>query len=563
MKLVIEGVLQSSLPWGLVGIGVGIALVCELFRIPSLPFAVGVYLPVSDHGAGVPRRPAALVRGARRRRRGRGARSAASGVCCSAPGLVGGEGLLGVGDRRGGLRPRGARPRGVGTEWAGAAAPWLSLRLSSSAWPACSGGLTTGRKARASTPERRSMAARQRAGRCAAERCLGRAVVPAGLARPGARRLAGGRRLRGAATPAGGRASSALAVEVRRSLAARSGVLHPGAGVGRRRALREHAASTARARCGGSTCETGEVLEERPLAPELFGEGLAAVGDRAGPADLAERAWRMRLGPRLADARPARHRLPRRGLGPVLRRPAALPAATAATILTVRDPASFAVRGRLAVTLRGRPLRQLNELECAEGWVYANVLGSRRDRADRPAQRAGDGDDRRLGPADPGRAPARGRAQRHRLRRGEPASSCSPASTGRGSSKSSSKALSRRESGLLRRAQATGASILSIRAQAGAQVVGQVEIGEQLADLVAADERPDVVPLGVAQQVGDRPRSAARRRRRRGSRAPRRRRSPRPGRSRGGLTVPLSRVLSPSPRPVYAVRRTAALAMPP
>jgi putative OPT family oligopeptide transporter len=47
MKLVIEGVLESSLPWGLVGIGVGIALLCELFRIPSLPFAVGVYLPVT------------------------------------------------------------------------------------------------------------------------------------------------------------------------------------------------------------------------------------------------------------------------------------------------------------------------------------------------------------------------------------------------------------------------------------------------------------------------------------------------------------------------------------
>ncbi|HEX6928157.1 MAG TPA: oligopeptide transporter, OPT family, partial [Gammaproteobacteria bacterium] len=47
MKLVIDGVLDQSLPWGLVGIGVGIAIACELFRIPSLPFAVGVYLPVS------------------------------------------------------------------------------------------------------------------------------------------------------------------------------------------------------------------------------------------------------------------------------------------------------------------------------------------------------------------------------------------------------------------------------------------------------------------------------------------------------------------------------------
>ena len=47
MKVVIEGVLQGSLPWALVGMGVGLALVAELLHIPSLPFAVGVYLPVS------------------------------------------------------------------------------------------------------------------------------------------------------------------------------------------------------------------------------------------------------------------------------------------------------------------------------------------------------------------------------------------------------------------------------------------------------------------------------------------------------------------------------------
>ena len=47
MKLVIEGVLDQQLPWGFVAIGIGIALACELLRIPSLPFAVGVYLPVS------------------------------------------------------------------------------------------------------------------------------------------------------------------------------------------------------------------------------------------------------------------------------------------------------------------------------------------------------------------------------------------------------------------------------------------------------------------------------------------------------------------------------------
>ncbi len=46
MKLVTEGVMGGDLPWTLVGIGAGIALIVELCRIPVLPFAIGVYLPV-------------------------------------------------------------------------------------------------------------------------------------------------------------------------------------------------------------------------------------------------------------------------------------------------------------------------------------------------------------------------------------------------------------------------------------------------------------------------------------------------------------------------------------
>lgn len=46
MKLIVEGVMGGSLPWGLVAIGVCIAVVVELIGIPVLPFAIGVYLPV-------------------------------------------------------------------------------------------------------------------------------------------------------------------------------------------------------------------------------------------------------------------------------------------------------------------------------------------------------------------------------------------------------------------------------------------------------------------------------------------------------------------------------------
>ena len=46
MKLIIEGVMSGNLPWGLVLIGVFIAVVVEILGIPVLPFAIGVYLPV-------------------------------------------------------------------------------------------------------------------------------------------------------------------------------------------------------------------------------------------------------------------------------------------------------------------------------------------------------------------------------------------------------------------------------------------------------------------------------------------------------------------------------------
>lgn len=46
MKMIIEGVMDSNLPWGLVFVGVALALVIEVLGIPVLPFAIGVYLPV-------------------------------------------------------------------------------------------------------------------------------------------------------------------------------------------------------------------------------------------------------------------------------------------------------------------------------------------------------------------------------------------------------------------------------------------------------------------------------------------------------------------------------------
>jgi hypothetical protein len=47
MSYIIKGILNRQLPWNLVLIGVMIAIVLEMAGIPSLAFAVGVYLPLS------------------------------------------------------------------------------------------------------------------------------------------------------------------------------------------------------------------------------------------------------------------------------------------------------------------------------------------------------------------------------------------------------------------------------------------------------------------------------------------------------------------------------------
>lgn len=48
MSYIIKGILNRQLPWGLVIMGVMIAIVLEMCAVPSLAFAVGVYLPLSS-----------------------------------------------------------------------------------------------------------------------------------------------------------------------------------------------------------------------------------------------------------------------------------------------------------------------------------------------------------------------------------------------------------------------------------------------------------------------------------------------------------------------------------
>lgn len=125
MKLVIEGVLQRALPWILVAIGAGIAIIATLLRLPALPFAVGVYLPVATM---VPVFLGGLLRWIieKRARNEADAASRREEGILFGSGLVGGEGLLGV-VIAGIAFKLGRAPEGFGSEWAGPAAPLVAL----------------------------------------------------------------------------------------------------------------------------------------------------------------------------------------------------------------------------------------------------------------------------------------------------------------------------------------------------------------------------------------------------------------------------------------------------
>ena len=99
MKMVVEGVMGGNLPWILVFIGVCIAIVIEILRIPVLPFAVGLYLPIH---LSIPMMAGGLVRFfvehnknfAENQKKER-AEKIERGILYSS-GLIAGEGVIGI-----------------------------------------------------------------------------------------------------------------------------------------------------------------------------------------------------------------------------------------------------------------------------------------------------------------------------------------------------------------------------------------------------------------------------------------------------------------------------------
>lgn len=102
-----------------------------------------------------------------------------------------------------------------------------------------------------------------------------------------------------------------------------------------------------------------------------WGEGLARVGDELVQLTyLGQVAFRYDLD---TFRRLQRHSYDGQGWG-LCHDGQRLVMSNGTDRLTFRDPATFAVLGSVAVTVDGRPLRRINELECVGDLVYANVF---------------------------------------------------------------------------------------------------------------------------------------------------------------------------------------------
>ena len=93
MKVIVEGIMDGGLPWNLIGIGAAIAAVLSLLRVPVMPVAIGMYLPV---GLSVTMFAGGLLRWAVSRRHGEGVSKVEDAGTLFSAGLVAGEGLCGI-----------------------------------------------------------------------------------------------------------------------------------------------------------------------------------------------------------------------------------------------------------------------------------------------------------------------------------------------------------------------------------------------------------------------------------------------------------------------------------
>ncbi len=115
---------------------------------------------------------------------------------------------------------------------------------------------------------------------------------------------------------------------------------------------------------------TGRVIRKIDVPPPYFAEGLALVGDR-----LIQLTWQHGKAftyDRRTFAKQSEFDYKGEGWG-LCYDGTSIVMSDGSAILTIRKPSDFATVKTMRVTLNGQPQSQLNELECVDGSVYANV----------------------------------------------------------------------------------------------------------------------------------------------------------------------------------------------
>jgi glutaminyl-peptide cyclotransferase len=115
---------------------------------------------------------------------------------------------------------------------------------------------------------------------------------------------------------------------------------------------------------------SGQVEQEAKLPAEFFGEGLARVGDR-----LVQLTWKDHkalVWDLSTLKKESEFSYEGEGWG-LCFDGRHLVMSDGSDKLTWRNPTTFVKEGEVRVRLAGRPVSNLNELECASGVVYANV----------------------------------------------------------------------------------------------------------------------------------------------------------------------------------------------
>jgi len=117
---------------------------------------------------------------------------------------------------------------------------------------------------------------------------------------------------------------------------------------------------------------TGRVLRSTPLEAPWFGEGMTAIGgDRA--VQLTWKAGRAMVWDLATLTTVEVWTYGGQGWGLCLLEPGTLAMSDGSSFLTLRRSEDLTRIGHVQVLLDGRPVERLNELECVDGTVWANV----------------------------------------------------------------------------------------------------------------------------------------------------------------------------------------------